>query len=291
MPLLNHILVATDLSTPARHAAERAALLSKALDASLDLLYVANSAPFERLRQLVAPDEDLLARALDSARTKTSELADMLYQRHEVAAGAHVMSGSVVNEIIRQVQDKRTNLLVCGAKGQSLVRHLLPGSTVQRMLSRMLCPLLVVKQAPRREYRTLLVPVDFSSSSLRSIELAKSVAPQAEIILLHVFEAPFEGSMRFANVDHDTLDHYRNVIKKDAVEKLAALSKAAGLPNARQVVVHGDPSWRIVEQEQELDCDLIVMGKQGESALEELLVGSITKHVLGESQCDVLVSP
>ncbi|WP_336335710.1 universal stress protein [Pseudomonas putida] len=290
MSTLSHILVATDLSTPARHAAERAALVSKALDASLDLLYVANPVPFERLRQIIAPDDDLLERVLDSAREKAHELAELLHQRYEVAAGTHVMPGSVVSEITRQVQDQRTSLLVCGAKGQSLVRHLLPGSTVQRMLSRMLCPLLVVKQAPRCEYRSLLVPVDFSPVSLRSIAVARTIAPQAQITLLHVFEAPFEGSMRFANVDHDTLNHYRTVIKKDAVEKLAALSEAAGLPDARQVVVHGDPSWRIVEQEQELDCDLIVMGKQGESALEELLVGSITKHVLSESQCDVLVS-
>ena len=96
--------------------------------------------------------------------------------------------------------------------------------------------------------------------------------------------------MRFAYIDQDTLTHYRNVIKKDALEQLAVLSEAAGLGDARQVVVHGDPAWRIVEQEQELDCDLIVIGKQGDSALEELLIGSVTKHVLNESQCDVLVS-
>ncbi|MNR39407.1 hypothetical protein D3C85_1576150 [compost metagenome] len=96
--------------------------------------------------------------------------------------------------------------------------------------------------------------------------------------------------MRFAHIDQETLNHYRNVIRKDAVQQLAALSEAAGLSNARQIVVHGDAAWRIVEQEQELDCDLIVIGKQGESALEELLIGSVTKHVLNESQCDVLVS-
>lgn len=290
MTSLNHVLVATDLSTSARNAAERAAQLSKAQNASLDLLYVANPAPFERLKQVVVPDEDLLKRALETAKEKIHALAGMLFQRYDIASGAQVAPGSVVTEITRVVQDKHIDLLVCGAKGQSLARRLLLGSTVQRMLSRMLCPLLVVKQAPRDAYRTLLVPVDFSPSSLRAIELAKSVAPQAEIILLHVFEAPFEGSMRFAYIDQNTLNHYRNVIRKDAVEQLAALSQAAGLANARQVVVHGDPSWRIAEMEQELDCDLIVIGKQGESVLEELLIGSVTKHVLNESQCDVLVS-
>lgn len=291
MSHLNHVLVATDLSTSARNAAERAAHLSKAQQASLDLLYVANPAPFERLKQLVAPGDDLLKRVLDTAGEKIRALAAMLFQRHDIAAGVQVAHGSVTTEITRVVQDKRSDLLVCGAKGQSIARRLLLGSTVQKMLNRMPCPLLVVKQAPRDAYRTLLVAVDFSPSSLRSIELAKAIAPQAEIILLHVYEAPFEGSMRFAHIDHDTLAHYRNVIRKDAVQQLAALSETAGVADARQIVVHGDPAWRIAEQEQELECDLIVVGKQGESALEELLIGSVTKHVLNESQCDVLVSP
>ncbi|WP_010225383.1 universal stress protein [Pseudomonas donghuensis] len=289
MSPLNHVLVATDLSSSARNAAERAALLSKAQHAALDLLYVANPAPYERLKQVLVPDEDLLNRVLETAGENVHALATLLFVRYGIGAGVQVAPGSLVTEITRVVQDKRSNLLVCGAKGHSLARRLL-GSTVQRMLNRMLCPMLVVKHAPRDAYRSVLVPVDFSPSSRRAIELAKKVAPQAEIILLHVYEAPFEGSMRFAYIDQDTLTHYRNVIKKDALEQLAVLSEAAGLGDARQVVVHGDPAWRIVEQEQELDCDLIVIGKQGDSALEELLIGSVTKHVLNESQCDVLVS-
>ena len=46
----------------------------------------------------------------------------------------------------------------------------------------------------------------------------------------------------------------------------------------------------IVAQEQECDCDLIVMGKHGENLMEQLLLGSVTKHVLGESQGDILIS-
>ena len=54
-------------------------------------------------------------------------------------------------------------------------------------------------------------------------------------------------------------------------------------------VIHGDPAQQIIAMEQEVDADLIVVGKHGSHIAEELLLGSVTKHVLAESQCDVLV--
>jgi len=38
------------------------------------------------------------------------------------------------------------------------------------------------------------------------------------------------------------------------------------------------------------DCDLVVLGKHGRSAAEDLLLGSVTKHVLAEGRSDVLVA-
>lgn len=55
-------------------------------------------------------------------------------------------------------------------------------------------------------------------------------------------------------------------------------------------VFYGDASLCIVEQEQDQDCDLIVIGKRGQNLTEELLLGSVTRHVLTEPQGDVLVS-
>jgi len=54
-------------------------------------------------------------------------------------------------------------------------------------------------------------------------------------------------------------------------------------------VRHGDASQQIIAMEQEYDTDLIVVGKHGTNFSEDLLLGSVTKHVLAESQCDVLV--
>ncbi|MNC48826.1 Universal stress protein family protein [compost metagenome] len=72
---------------------------------------------------------------------------------------------------------------------------------------------------------------------------------------------------------------------------MAELVAAAGLPAdaVQPVIVHGDPSVQILDQEQLQGCELIVIGKRGQGALEELLLGSVTTHILSQARGDVLV--
>jgi nucleotide-binding universal stress UspA family protein len=111
-------------------------------------------------------------------------------------------------------------------------------------------------------------------------------------VLLTAFQVPFEEKLHFAGVDAATIERYRQQSRAAATQKLHAAAQAAGLKpgDYDAVVVEGDASQRIVEQEQELDADLVVLGKHGQSAAEDLLLGSVTKHVLAEGSVDVLVS-
>lgn len=293
MTQLNSILGATDLSAPARRAMARAALVSKETASKLELFHVANVAPLERLRQLaVATPVDIEQRVLEAALQRLQYLAASLEQHYGVPVSAHVANGPLLSEIATKADAMAAGLLVCGSKGENVIRHALLGSTATRLLNIAKCPVLVVKQAPHEPYRKLLVPVDFSSSSLPAIRLAQCIAPDAEIVLMHAFDVPFEGYLRYANVEGDAINHYRSLAEQEATEKLCSLSAEAGLSPyaANMIVLHGDSRLRIIEQEQEQDCDLIVMGKHGKNALEELLLGSVTKHVLAESQSDILVS-
>lgn len=289
---MNRILAATDLSAPARHAAERAALVAGQTGAALDLIHVASVGPLEKLRQLVGElPAELEQSVLDAARDELRELAAMLVERHGVAAGVSVVAGPLLAEMAGRADAIAADLVVLGARGASFMRHLLLGSTAERMLNQIVRPMLVVKQAAHERYRNVLVAIDFSPASVSALRQASAVAPGGELILLHVFDVPFEGKLRLAGIDEATINHYRVVARQDALQKLNVLCTEAGLPPSRTrlLVLHGDPSQRIVEQEQENDCDLIVVGKQGESMIDALL-GSVSRHVLSESQCDVLVA-
>ncbi|OYZ66916.1 universal stress protein [Acidovorax sp. 24-64-9] len=276
MATLNRLVAATDLSAPARHAVERAASVSQATGAQLDLVHVATPAPIERLRRLAGQiPSDLEKRMLDAPHNAMQELATAVARRHGVTAQVHVASGSLLAELRQHTETINADLVVLGARGASFMRHMLLGSTADRMVSRATRPMLVVKQAPHEPYKTVLVPVDFSAASLRS-----------------AFDVPFEGMLEFAGVQTDQIQQYRANAHQEARQNMEALCLQAGLNPALTpaLVMHGDPSLVLVQQEQEFDCDLIVMGKQGESSVEDMLLGSVTRYALAQSQCDVLIS-
>jgi nucleotide-binding universal stress UspA family protein len=181
--------------------------------------------------------------------------------------------------------------MVLGARGASFMRRLMPGSTAERLVRKSNLPMLVVKQPPHERYRRVLVAADFSASSVASLDLARAVAPHADLVLLHSYDVPYEDWMQTVEVREAALQHYQQAARQRPLQDMQAFIAADGRAAAEwpTVVVKGDPTLRILEQEQELDCDLIVAGKQGETVPEEFLLGSVTKHVLQQSQSDVLV--
>ncbi len=288
MTRLHTILAATDLSAAARLACERAVRLASACDARLELQHVVNTGALDSLRLLFASQpDDLQQRLLDEAR---EELRSLLAELHDGLGGSanlHLGIGNVVNEITRQADALDADLLVLGAHGSSLVRDLIVGSTTERVLRRTGRPLLVVRRPAPRGYRQVLIPVDFSARSLKAIEVARRLAPKAALVLLHTFEVPFEGRLRHAGVSEQELAALRASAQREGETRMAELIARAGLPAAalHSLVLYGDPSVQILAP----DPLQIGIGKRGQNSLEDLLLGSVTKHILSQAQSDVLV--
>ncbi|MDQ1242891.1 MAG: hypothetical protein QG550_2143 [Pseudomonadota bacterium] len=162
MNRIQRLLAATDLSAPARHAAERAALVASELGAALELLHVISVAPADRLRRLLAEaPADLEAQVATEASTEVQRLADGLRQQYQVQPTTHVEQGGLLRQIEARADASAADMLVLGARGASFMRHLLLGSTAERMVRRTTRPMLVVKHPARGPYRRLLVPVEF----------------------------------------------------------------------------------------------------------------------------------
>lgn len=228
------ILVATDFSGHARHAATRAARLAHDTQSALTLMHVlpgqplaqirewlgASSAPQQKTREQKTHDE-----AQRRLRQRVSELASAGCVELDIEDAA----GSALDEILRTAERLDARLLVLGARGVGCLRRLVLGTTSQRLKRRTDRPLLVVRQTPRAPYRRVRVAVDLSPRSRYALTLARRVAPNAQLVILTVFQVPFEEKLRFAGLDAATIEIYRQQARARARRHIHALAHEAGL--------------------------------------------------------------
>ena len=294
MSMLRSILAATDFSPPSRHATERAARLASDQGATLHLVHTLGATALDDLRRWLGDDDTtcdtLEAEAREQLRTLGAELA----QRHGARVVEALVPGPPVDAVTREAERLDPDLLVTGTRGSGFFRGVVFGSTAERIARRSQRPVLMVREPGHAPYRRVLVPVDFSPWSLSAVELALRTAPQATLVLTHALELPFEGKLRLAGVADTVVARYRHEARREAEERLRQLAAASQLsPDRVQFAIPegADPWMLVVQQEQERECDLIVIGKHGRHALEELLLGSTTRMVIAEGRADVLVSP
>ncbi len=285
-----NLLVATDFSADSRAAAQRAALLAAGQEGvRLTLLHVMNAPSMSALRELFGLANEADAELIADARRELEALAATLELGQRPAPLTEVRVGQVVQEIL--AASVQAGLLVLGAHGANPLRDLILGTTAERLLHRTRLPTLVVREAPRAPWQRVLVAVDFSAHAHAALRIALDLAPQAHFMLLHAFDNPYEGKLWLAGVDDARIRHYRQQTQQQALARLDALLQelAPAQPCAR-LVLHGDPAPLILAHEQEFDADLIVIGKSGQSTLEDLLIGSAARHILSDARCDVLVA-
>ncbi|QDX82702.1 hypothetical protein B9N43_16535 [Denitratisoma sp. DHT3] len=289
MTTFKSILAATDFSDDARRAVDRAASLAVEQGGELELLHVMSGPSLKSLRELFQLMPDAEAKLVEDAQATLNELASTARLLTGTGVAATVKVGHVLDEIL--AASRQRELLVLGGKGSNPLRDLILGTTAERLLNKCRQPVLVVKQARRGPYQRVLVPVDFSPHSAIALARAIAIAPTAEITLVHAFEALFEGKLWLAGVSDDDLRRYRNQARQKALASIDAMIQGCGRDSDRiyRTVERGSPAPVILAKEAEFDADLIVVGKHGQLLAEELLLGSVTRHVLADSKCDVLV--
>lgn len=141
-------------------------------------------------------------------------------------------------------------------------------------------------------YQTILVAVDFSKHSDFALARARQLAEiyNASIQVIHVVEIPTYPVLEDVAVtglpgvwDVELTER----IMDNAKQKLNQLMQQAELSQQHAKIINGIASDTIVSTAEELNADLIVMGKYGLSGWKRLL-GSTTDSVLHRAHCDVL---
>lgn len=290
MTQFRSIVVATDFSAGAALAAARAARLCRLPGVeTVQLLHVVDAPWLGVLGRSLGMAESAREALMEEAAHALAAQVQALAREAGRSVTSRVMVGPLLDTLLEGAAG--ADLLVIGAHGQHPVRAMALGSTGERMLRRRRGAMLVVRKAAGGDYRQVLAPVDFSPYGASVVRSAAAIAPQARIEVLHAFEVPFEGKLRAAGVPDDEIVRLRQQARVQAVDGIAEVIAHSGVEHARleRRIGHGYAPRAIVDAARESGADLVVIGKHGESRTEDLLLGSVTLHILGEVRCDVLV--
>jgi len=142
--------------------------------------------------------------------------------------------------------------------------------------------------------KRILVPTDFSECATYALELACDIAlkNEAKLLLLHTVGHPFGGGIDptgasvFQAFDDDLLDTLLTRGRAKMAEALANISVSAD--KITQLVEIGHPSDMILDKIKEFSIDLVVMGTNGTSGIQEFLAGSNAEKVVRKASCPVI---
>lgn len=145
--------------------------------------------------------------------------------------------------------------------------------------------------------RTIPVAVDFSEPSRRALDYAVAVARHAGATLhiLHAWRLPFwfppAGSppAEMTPSIENALDSWRESANRE-LDALRERAEGEGVACRTHLEI-GAASAVIAQAVETHEADLVVVGSQGRSALEHVLLGSAAERVMRIAACPVVVVP
>jgi nucleotide-binding universal stress UspA family protein len=295
---IEKILVPLDFSPASVEALDYAVSMAKQFHAEIHLVHV------------YPPDEasvpgagHLLLQSAEAIERLNEELTG-IHRKHVPTfrpENCHIRAGRSHEEIIKLAREINTDLIALSTRGHSGLKHLLLGSTAERVVRSAPCPVLVVRKrkkkpkAPRESFaiRTILVPTDFSQCSLAGTEYAAFLARNFKATL-RLFHAMYPYT-NYVFVDRAgvRMSGLAEAMEETARQEMDALKQMVFLRDLPvQTEIHpGFAVEEICAAASDPKVDLVVTSTHGRTGLKHALIGSVAEHVVRYANRPVLVVP
>ena len=298
------ILVPLDFSRRSQKAIEYALSLADRFNAKLHFVHVfEHHSPLPAFGTvgLVMPEAEMGRRA----KLRLQDVAGK-YAADLPPENLHAIKGNASHEICELAGKLEADLIVATTHGHTGLKHLFLGSTAERMVQHAPCPILVVRERERdflganghatsqasMQLKKILVPVDFSESSMAGLDYALRFAQGwgAELVLLNCVPLPLPVYGEYGGRVLPLMDDYAQDAAKEEMEELVGELQSRGFSVAGATEL-GAPAQKICDYAHDHDVDLIIASTHGSTGLKHAFVGSTAEHIVRYARCPVLVAP
>ena len=272
------ILVATDMSHRSDRAMQRAFHLARELKAHLTVFS--------------AFDDAMPAELVDALH----ERAGKMLKRHAKSLGEGVSYdvqtkvGDPTLEILQAVTNTGADLLIMGTHRPRPFLDGLRDTTMQRIVRRTDCAVLLVRDPVDHDYKSILSATDFSPAATSAIQMSNALAPKAQIIPVHALHVPYRGMLGTTVSDKSILEQsFRLEVEPQA----KAWVENNDLPTSAMEDVQitaGSPYTLLRGLVEKKEFDLICVGAHGRVGAAPSILGSLSTDLMRDPPCDVLIT-
>ncbi|MDX1940501.1 MAG: universal stress protein [Saprospiraceae bacterium] len=196
-----------------------------------------------------------------------------------------VREGNPLEELLKEVTETKADLTIIGQKSARGQHGILARNLARKASNHAL----IVPEGARARLRKIMIPIDFSASSIKGLQTALAINKQlkepAEIICVNVYEMPNIAAVYIRK----TTEELKKMIEQDRMEAFQTFLKTYGGPDQhllKTILIEnrlGDIGTYLMDYALESNADLIIMGAKGHSKVELLLLGSVTERLLSEN--------
>jgi len=219
-----------------------------------------------------------------------------------IKAETELILGSAAEKIIEMAQNRKSDMIVLGAKGLRATLGILLGGVAQQVVEYAHCPVLLVR-APYQGLKRILFVTDGSSYSQQAARyLGKFPLPaNVDVQVMHVMPPlmspltmePYLGSWRTIYVPLPVPDEAASQSKQEhaghaLLKRTCELLQRHGI-SSTPVLCRGDAATEIIEYVKTNKIDLIVAGSRGLSEFQGWWMGSVSRKLVHYSNCSVLI--
>jgi nucleotide-binding universal stress UspA family protein len=282
---MQRIMLATDFSERSDRALRRAVILARQHGATLDILHIVDD---DRPRRIVDHE-------VNDARQLLADLARSLKDLDGVACNTQVLLDDPFAGIVKATANTPPDLLVIGPHRRQVLRDAFVGTTAERTIRAVRCPVLMTNGPPVGPWRHVLMTTDLSTPAGDALArfLAAGLSGDATRSLLYVYDAPALRLAMSDSMGKDGQQDYIDGLRVEARQDLAKFVGQSAIGQAERIVRHQETTIanEILQSANEVKADLIVIATQGKGAFARMMLGSVALQVLKDANIDVLVMP
>jgi len=294
--VFDHILVPLDGSALAERVLPHVISLVNVFNSHVTFLRVVERPPEEGVRRAVAPLRWQFR--LTEAREYLSQLTVRI-PKLRTRAGSVLQQGVAAETIIRYAASAEVDLIVLSSHGHSGLSEWNISSVVQKVVSRVSIPTLIIRayHSPRSitqavRYDRILVPVD---GSLRAEYVVPLVIPLASahksrVIFAHVVSRPeVPRHTPLTQEEHNLVERIVELNRAAGARYLEQLKARTPLDTHTRLLVENDVPLalhRLVDEEQ---IDLVVLSAHGYTGEPRWPYGSVALNFIAYGTTPLLI--